>query len=236
MRHEPHLRPSSGDLRSVLCSTAEGPRLRGAHHLPRSRPPHVSAQPHAIRVLCSTASDLIRAAHIICHHACAQPHAIAVLCSTASDLIRAAHIICHEVGHHWFAGLVQTLNATHRGFVEESTTSFSEASCVASALPALENRAIYTQMFTPPFGDTRGLHIGALFHALDEFTGPEGIDEVVDSGPKGVYTKGAAALHMIEGYLDSVTEPVRLLVLFAFCCCALHETTEQPGIDGALGR
>ena len=139
------------------------------------------------------------------------------MCSTASDLIRAAHIICHEVGHHWFAGSVQTLNMTHRGFVEESLTSFFETQCVAAAVPALQNHAVYQQLFAPPFRDSRHLHIGALFHALEAFTLPQGAGQGIDTGIEGRYAKGPAVLHMVGTFLDNSTSPV-WPDLSCFCC------------------
>jgi hypothetical protein len=130
-------------------------------------------------------------------------------CSTASDLVRAAHVVCHEAGPNWLGGLVQTLNSTERGFIIESTTSYGESACAAVALPALSNRAIYREMFAPPFRDSRGLHVGALFHALEEFSQPELAGAGVVGTLGGRYAKGAALLAMLEAYVDSVIGPVR---------------------------
>lgn len=130
--------------------------------------------------------------------------------------MRAAHVTCHETGHHWFGGLVQTLNATERDFVLESTTSYGENACVAAALPALENRAIHQQMFAPPFGVTRGTIVGALFHALQEFTLPEYAGLGVTNSVFGRYAKGSAFLHMLENYLNNAKGPVCFLASFCF--------------------
>lgn len=156
--------------------------------------------------------------------------------------MRTAHIVCHESGHHWFGGLVQTLTRD-RGFIEESTTSYGEVACVAAALPALNNSAIYREMFAPPFQDTRGIHIGALFHALDEFTRPSLARTGIAGSIDGRYAKGAAFLHMVEDYLEAATGPVRALrgTLLACVpsterrrtwgrvCCAQHRTGERQG-------
>jgi hypothetical protein len=111
-------------------------------------------------------------------------------------------MVCHESGHLWFGGLVQTLNTTEKGFIEESTTSYCEVDCVASTLLSLSNSAIYTEMFAPPYGDNRGLHIGALFHALEEFTLPKLSRVGIIHSIPGRYAKGAAWLHMMESFID----------------------------------
>lgn len=38
--------------------------------------------------------------------------------SSASDLVRAAHIICHETGHLWFGGLLQILDTEGIAFIQ----------------------------------------------------------------------------------------------------------------------
>ena len=136
--------------------------------------------------------------------------------------MRAAHVICHETGHNWFGGLVQTLNSTGREFIEESTASFGEVACVASALPALENRAIYQDMFAPALGDSRGLHVGALMHALEELSLPEQAGDAVLGSNVGHYAKGAAFLHMLEGFVDGEDGPVCSWQTVLFCCTRLH--------------
>jgi hypothetical protein len=153
-------------------------------------------------------------------------------CSTAADLIRAVHVTCHETGHHWFGGLVQTLNDTERDFIIESTTAYGETACVAAALPALENRSIYQQMFAPPFGVTRGIHVGALFHALQEFTLPEYAGLGVTNSIYGRYAKGAAFLHMLENYLNSAVFPVRFLT----SSCLLRPDSSDASVTAPTNK
>ena len=130
--------------------------------------------------------------------------------STASDLVRCAHVICHETGHLWFGGLLQTLNETGKPFIEESTTSYGEVACVSRALGGpLAQRQAFTRSFFPGFGDTRSLHTGAAFHALDNLAGPEGAALTAVASPAAWYTKGAAFLHMLESYADAAVMPVR---------------------------
>lgn len=126
--------------------------------------------------------------------------------SSASDLIRAAHITCHEAGHNWFGGVLQTLNQT--AFVEESTTSYGEVFCVSRVLPkALANMLTFERAFFPADGDTRSIHVGAEFHAINNLvTAEHAKDKIVSS--MAYYTKGAALLHMLESYADSSVQQV----------------------------
>lgn len=110
----------------------------------------------------------------------------------------------------WFGGLMQTLNSTERGFAIESATSYGETACAAAVLPALENRDITRAMFAPPWRDTRGLHVGALWHALEELSQPEHVGEQVVDSQAGRYAKGAALLAMLEAFIDSSRGPVML--------------------------
>ena len=41
--------------------------------------------------------------------------------STATDLVRCAHVICHEIGHLWFGGLLQTLATEEISFIQVGT-------------------------------------------------------------------------------------------------------------------
>jgi aminopeptidase N len=146
--------------------------------------------------------------------------------STGSDLVRAAHIICHEMGHNWFGGLVQMLNDTMKGFLEESTTSYGEVSCTKAVLGALSESAIYTRLSAPPFDDSRGLHIGALTHALEILSRPRFAHLSIATSSQAWYTKGPAFLHMLEDYMDSTVQPVRFHLraiacfLYALLICA----------------
>jgi aminopeptidase N len=127
--------------------------------------------------------------------------------STASDLIRAAHITCHEVGHTWFGGVVQTLNQT--AFIEESTTSYGEVFCVTKVLPkALGNALTVQRAFFPAYGDSRLIHVGAEFHAIDNLLTPEHVNDSIVSSFAAFYTKGAALLHMLESYADASVRQV----------------------------
>lgn len=129
--------------------------------------------------------------------------------SSATDLVRCAHVICHETGHLWLGGLLQTLNYTGRMFMEESTTSYGEVFCVSRVLGGpLSQRAAFERSFFPAFGDTRALHNGAAFHAVENLARPAGAGLQIEGGPAAYYTKGAALLHMLESYADAVVGPV----------------------------
>lgn len=127
--------------------------------------------------------------------------------STASDLIRAAHITCHEAGHNWWGGVLQTLNQT--AFIEESTTSYSEVFCVSKVLPkSLGNVLTIQRAFFPEFDDTRSIHVGGEFHAIDNLATPKHAQDTVVSSSAAFYTKGATLLHMLESYADSSVKEV----------------------------
>eukprot|EP00892_Ulva_mutabilis_P010105 jgi/Ulvmu1/7467/UM037_0010.1 len=128
--------------------------------------------------------------------------------STATDLVRAAHVICHETGHLWFGGLLQTLNATGKAFVEESTTSYGEVFCVSAVLLGpLSVTEAFARSYFAAFGDTRGLHIGASFHATSTLAQPAHADDYILGGSWTDYTKGPAMLHMLESYMDAAVMP-----------------------------
>lgn len=142
--------------------------------------------------------------------------------STASDMIRAAHITCHEAGHNWFGGVLQTLNQT--ALIEESTTSFGEVFCVSKVLPqALANTLTFERAFFPAYGDTRSIHVGAEFHAINNLAAPAHSNDKILSSTSAYYTKGASLLHMVESYADSGVEEVwpRRHRFCADQCCTL---------------
>ena len=129
--------------------------------------------------------------------------------STASDLVRAVHITCHEAGHHWFGGVLQTLNHT-KFFIEESTTSYAEVFCVSKVLPQVFGTVLSVERAVfPAFGDTRSIHVGAEFHAINNLATPEHAQDVVVSSSAAFYTKGAALLHMLESYAGASVHEVR---------------------------
>jgi aminopeptidase N len=129
--------------------------------------------------------------------------------STAADLVKAAHVICHETGHQWFGGLLQTLNETGKFFIEESTTSFGEVFCANHALPqALGNRAGFERLFFPPFEDTQSIHVGAEFHAMQNLASPWHANDSILTSSAVFYTKGPAFLHMLEDYGNSAVHKV----------------------------
>eukprot|EP00892_Ulva_mutabilis_P010103 jgi/Ulvmu1/7465/UM037_0008.1 len=124
--------------------------------------------------------------------------------STATDLVRAAHVICHETGHLWIGGLLQTLDTEEISFVQEGTTSYGEVYCVSKVLPGpLSTLATFTRAFFPEFGETRALHTGAEFHATATLAQPASANETILDGRTALYTKGPALLHMLGSYMDT---------------------------------
>lgn len=94
--------------------------------------------------------------------------------------------------------------------LQESATSYGEVDCVAKVLPApLSEMSAFTRSFFPEFGDTRGMHNGAEFHATHALARPELANDTVLTGRTAHYTKGPALLHMLESYMDANIRKVR---------------------------